>query len=137
MEIRKLSKALGDWQYFLKIEFIGLTLVHKTIQVSSVQLNKTSSVHCIVCPSPHAKSLSVLFCPTQPTSTYPPPFPLPITTLLSASVYCMGVFFFFANRSFIQSSTPPALTAVSTFHVSMPLSILFISLFYSLDSTYK
>ena len=31
------------------MEFIGVTLVCKTIQVSSVQRNKTSSAHCIEC----------------------------------------------------------------------------------------
>ena len=37
--------------YFCIIKFVGVTLVNKTIQVSSVQLNKTSA-HCTVCPSP-------------------------------------------------------------------------------------
>ena len=48
---------------FLKIEYIWVALVHKTIQVSSVHLNKTSSAHCIVHPSPRVKSLSAPICP--------------------------------------------------------------------------
>ena len=54
--------------YFL-IEFIGVTLVHNTIQFSSVQLNKTSA-HCIVHPLPQAKQSLFLspFIPPLPTS---------------------------------------------------------------------
>ena len=50
--------------FYSLIEFIGVTLFHKTIQVSNVQLNKISSAHCTVCPLPKAKSLSI--------HTYPP-----------------------------------------------------------------
>ena len=46
-----------------EIEFIGVTLVHKAIQVSSVQVNKTSSAHCIVHPTPQAKSHSIPILP--------------------------------------------------------------------------
>lgn len=41
----------------------GVTLIHNTVQVSRVQLNKASSAHCIVCPLPQTKSLSVPICP--------------------------------------------------------------------------
>ena len=62
-----------------------MTLVHKTIQVSSAQLNKTSSAQ----HSPTALS-KVSFRPrppqTLPTSSQQPPFPSAITTLLSLSV---------------------------------------------------
>ena len=54
------------------IEFIGVTLVHRTIQVSCIQLNKTSSVHCIVHIEPQVKSLSgpiPPFCPHPSTPT--------------------------------------------------------------------
>lgn len=40
----------------LKIKWIGVTLVDKTIQASSVPLNKTSRAHCIVGPSPKPSS---------------------------------------------------------------------------------
>ena len=56
-------------------EFIGVILVHKTIQVSSAQLNKTSSAHCIVLPSPKAKELPIhpsfayLHLPATPSLT--------------------------------------------------------------------
>ena len=52
------------------IELIGVTLVYKTIQLSSVQLNKTSSVHCIALPSLQAKCFSILIFSLLPTSTY-------------------------------------------------------------------
>ena len=39
------------------LELIGATLVHKTIQISSVQVNKISSAHCFMHPSPKAKFL--------------------------------------------------------------------------------
>ena len=56
--------------YFLFfIELIGVTLVLKTIQVSSVQLNKTSSAHCIVHPSPQKSLFLSPFSPPLPAST--------------------------------------------------------------------
>ena len=55
-----------------------MTLVYKTMQVSSVQLNKTPSAHCIGCPSPKAQSLSSHFpCLCPP----PPPHPLSLWPL--------------------------------------------------------
>ena len=45
--------------YYLKknfIEVFGVTLVQKVTQVSSVQLQNTPSVHCIVCSPPRVKS---------------------------------------------------------------------------------
>ena len=51
------------------IEYIGVTLVNKTIQVSSVQLNTTSSAPCIVLSLPKVKSLPVTFC--HPFALFP------------------------------------------------------------------
>ena len=48
---------------FLNIEFTRVTFICKTIQVSRVQLNKTSSAHCIVHPPPPEKSLSIPVSP--------------------------------------------------------------------------
>ena len=45
--IYKSSIYVGDL-FLCLIEFIGVTFIHKTIQISSVQLNKTSSAHFIV-----------------------------------------------------------------------------------------
>lgn len=59
-------------------EFIGAPFVCKTIQVSRAQFNKTSSVHCIVCPSPKQSPFLSLFIPPRPSP--PPPA---ITILLS------------------------------------------------------
>lgn len=61
---------------FIFIEFIKVILVHKAIQFSSVQLNKTSCTHCIVHPSPQVKSLSVpIYPPLWPPPPPQPPFP--------------------------------------------------------------
>ena len=68
------------------IGFIGVTLVHKIIQVSSIQFYNTSSVHCVVCSPPQVTSPSITIYPPLT----PPPFPLVITMLLSVS---MRVFF--------------------------------------------
>ena len=43
-----------DTEFFT--EFIGVTLIHKTIQVSSVPANKTSSTYCIPCSLPRVKT---------------------------------------------------------------------------------
>ena len=62
---------------FLKvcIEFIGMTLVNKFIQVSGVQFYNTSSVYCIVYSPPQVKS-SIIIYPSLPSSTSPSsPFP--------------------------------------------------------------
>ena len=52
------------------VAFIGVTLVHKTIQVSSVQLSKSSSRHGIMCPSPQVEFLSIPSILCLLTSTY-------------------------------------------------------------------
>ena len=112
------------------IEFIGVTLVCKTIQVSSVQLNKTLSTHCIVHPSPSPKvqSLSIP-TPALPTSTCPTPlslWPLPhcflCLCIMSIHVFCL--------IPYLLSSSPktPLLTVVSLFRVSMPLFLLTLTL---------
>ena len=59
--------------YFCIIKFVGVTLGNKTIQVSSVQLNKTSSAHCTVCPSPEVSPFRSPFIPPLPTFTTPHP----------------------------------------------------------------
>ena len=43
--------------FFLFIEFIGVTLVNKIIQVSGTRFHNTSSVHCIVCSPPKSSLL--------------------------------------------------------------------------------
>lgn len=49
--------------FFFLIEFIGVKLVNKSIQVLRVQLNKTSSTNYIVCSLPQAKPLSISISP--------------------------------------------------------------------------
>ena len=56
--------ATGSGSSILTVSFFnwihGATLVRKTVQVSSVQLNKTPSAHCTVRPPPQAKSPFIL-----------------------------------------------------------------------------
>lgn len=76
-------------------------MVNKTTQISSVQLNKTLSAFCILCPSLKAKSLSVPICSPLflllPTS---PPF---------SSGYCHTIVcvLHIPSPSFIQPNLPP------------------------------
>ena len=62
--------------FFIFIEFIGVTLVCKTVEVSREQLIKTSPAYYVTCPSPEVKSLYIPIPLTLPTSTYHHPFPL-------------------------------------------------------------
>ena len=54
---------------FIFIEFIGVTLVNKILQVSGVQFYNTSPVYCTVCSPPHLKSASITIYPPLPSPT--------------------------------------------------------------------
>ena len=70
---KKDMHVLSCWFSFLKIELIGMTLVNKTMQVSSIQLKRTSSAHRIVRLPPKVKSLFSLVCPLFAHLYLPPP----------------------------------------------------------------
>ena len=123
-----LSKCILFFVFFI-LNLLGVILVHKTIQVSSIQLNKTS-VYCIVCPSLQTKFISVSNYP--PFAFFylpPPPFPLDITILLSVSMWDMHIYFLLNPFTFIHPpfNPPSPLTVVSLFYVS-------VFLFYLLNS---
>ena len=59
--------------YDFLIEFIGVTLVNKIIQVSEAQVYNTSSVHCTVCSPPQVKSPFITIYLPIPSSTTPTP----------------------------------------------------------------
>ena len=132
---------------FSFIKFIEVTLVHKIIQVSSVQVNKTSSAPCIVCYHLNSFRLSPLscLCPSPPNPSVPFPSAFHHTAVCvymyiyvythlhvwHACVYDICVyrhichvcvwFLFCSVPSLIQPpNLPSPLTAVSLFHVSMP-----------------
>ena len=127
--------------YFLKllfIEFMGVTLVNKIIQVSSVQLYNTKpSVYCTVCstlsqifyhhfpPLPSCTSLHLLF-----PSDNPP--------VLSVSV-SLRCFFCWIPSPFSPNSPNafPSDSCQSVLCISESVSILFVSLLSSLYSTFK
>ena len=56
---------------FLFIEFIGMTLVNKIIQVSGAQFHNTSSVYCIACLPPKSSLLPPPFVSPKPSSASP------------------------------------------------------------------
>ena len=73
---------------FFLVNFIGVKLVYKTIQVSSIWLNKTSSAHCIVHPSAQVKYLSLPISLPVSTSTY---LPFPSSSGCHHPVVCFYV----------------------------------------------
>ena len=56
------EKRIEDFVFLFGIECVGVTLVNKIIQVSSVQLNK-SSAYCIVRSAPKVQLLSIPIYP--------------------------------------------------------------------------
>lgn len=55
-ELRESERARSGVLFFFR-KSIGVTLVNKTVQVSSVQLNNTPSAYCMVHSPPKFKSL--------------------------------------------------------------------------------
>ena len=103
-------------QFFL-IEFIGVTLVNKTILVSSVQLNNASPAYCITYSLPE-----VTFFPVPIylafAHLYVSPFPF-------LSGYHHNVVHIYLSSA---SKHPSPLTAVSLFHVCFCFSFLLLLL---------
>ena len=98
--------------WIFKLEFIGVMLVHNTIQVLSAQLHKTTSAPCIVCPAPKAKS----FCPHESPSAH-----LHLRPQLSEA----------------QPSSLPSDSCQSVSCIQASVAMLFVSLFCSGDSSDK
>ena len=69
------------------IGFLGVILVYNTIQVSVVQLNKTSSAHCIMYPWPKAES----FCLHLSSLCPPPPTPIHFPSGYHSTLVCVCV----------------------------------------------
>ena len=95
---------------FIFIEFIGVTLVSKTIQVSGVQFYNVSSIH-LLCVHHLRSSLSHYhLSPLYPLLSLPyPHFPLAITMLSSVSMS-----FLFAESSPFSPSPTTHLPSDST-----------------------
>ena len=116
------------------IEFIEVTSVHKTIPASSAQLNKTSSAHCIVHPSPKAKSLSIRIYTLFAHLHQDPLFPSGYHTLLSVSMcYVYILFSLISSLSFSPSTPFPSDSSQSVLCVYDFISVLLISLFCLTD----
>ena len=120
-----------------------MTLVNKIIEVSGVQFCKSLG-YCIVCSLPQGESPSVTICPLYLLIPPPPPSPLVSVTLLSVSMSCWGVFFVLLFSFCLITSPflpcPPTTTLPSDSCQSAlceSVSVLLVSLFCSLDSTYE
>ena len=117
-------------------------MISKTIQFSSAQPNKTLRAHCIRCPSPQSKSRSILnFLPLAHLHLSSPPFPPANSTLLSESMCLCATYVRSLENPFTffhlvpQPRPSDSCQSVPCIHASV--SFVFISLFCSLDSTYK
>ena len=69
------------------IEFIGVTLIRKTIQVSNAKLNRRSSAHCIVHHPLKQRLFLPPFTPFAHLHLPHPRYPEASTTFLSVYVY--------------------------------------------------
>ena len=104
----------------------------RNIQVSSVQLSKAPSAHCITHPSPQAKSLSTPSLPSAHLHLHPPHpllWPSPHCCLCLCVIYTL----FLVNPfAFFHPVPPPPfpLTPVTLLHVSMPLFLLYPSVYF-------
>ena len=65
--------SLQDDLQIIFMEFIGVTLVPQTTQVSKAQHNSAQSAHCAVRRLLQAKSLCLRFLLPFASSTHPPP----------------------------------------------------------------
>ena len=140
---------------FSLIKFIEVTLVHKIIQVSSVQVNKTSSAHCIMCYHLNSFRLSPLshLCPSPPNPSVPFPSGFHHTAIcvymyvcvcmyahthaciacmciwhVCIDIYAMCVCDFFFAQSLLSSSPPnsPPLWQLSVCFMYPCLSFYFV-----------
>lgn len=99
------SCVVQRWMFpglFVLIEFTGVTLVHKSMQVLSTQLSETSPAHHIMYLSPKAGSFPSPFSPALARlHLMLPPAPLADTALASVSAcyICSCVLFFHFNLS--------------------------------------
>ena len=95
------------------IEFVGVTLVNKIIQVSGAQFYNTSSVHCTVCSPlpPHPKSS---LCPSPFSAPHLPPTPCFASPgKCHTAVHNPGFFLYFLLNPSITPTQPTPWTAVS------------------------
>ena len=101
------------YSFFLFIEFTGVTLVKKIIQVSGAQSHNTSRAHCIVCSPPQVKFLSVtIYLPY--TLLRSPPLPIPSGghhTVVSVHEFFLSFFLF------LPSPSTPSLNLTTCLHI--------------------
>ena len=109
--------------FFLFVQFIGVILVNKIIQILGAEFYNTSFVLCIVCSPIQAKSPSITIYPTLflllvslPVSNYHA-----VVCVHVVCVCCLSLLFsFFLNISIPTTDHPPlkAASLLSTLLVS-------------------
>ena len=118
---------------FLFIEFIRVTLGNKITQVSGIQFYSAWSVCCVVYSQPQVKSPSITIY--IPVPSFPSPSPHNHHTVVYVHEFFLPFFFF--DQSIHPLSSPHPLTDVSLFCIYESVSILLVTSFWSLDSTYE
>ena len=113
-----------------------MTSVNKTIHVSSVQLNKTLSVHCIVYPSPNTKSLVPVYIPLSLWLSPHCCLCLCVYTSTSLSIHTYIFFAQSLHLVFTQLPYPPSFWELSVCSLYLCL-FLFYLLSCSLDFTHN
>ena len=125
---------------FLKyfIEFIGVTLVNTIMQVSGVQFYNTSSVYCTVCSPPQVKLSSIVIFPPFTLVCLPHPSG---PSGHHHTLVCVYEVFIWPLLLYLFPPGPPTPhpsdSCQSVLCIYQYASILIVSLFCSLDSTYK
>ena len=119
-----------------------MTLVSKMIYVPGVQFYNTLPVYFIVCSPPKVKSPSItIYHPFTLFYLPPPPYPLGCLCLWSICCLCLcSIFVCLLNpfTFFTQSlNSLPSDSCRPVLCIYESVSILFVSLFCSLDSTHK
>ena len=110
-----------------------MTLANEMIQVSGVQFYNASPVYCTVCSPPQVKSPSITISFYRLSTLFHSPTPSPSSNL--HTVVCVCEFSFCLIPSPFRhnpAKTPSSLISASLFSVYESISILFVSLFYSL-----
>ena len=116
--------------FFMFIEFLGVTLVKKLYRFQVY----SSIIHHLYCVFTTPSHVSFHHHSPPFTHFYLPQSHSPLVITIQLSVSMRVVFFL---NPITQSHNPSPLVAVSLFSTYESVSILFVSLFCSLDSTYE
>ena len=114
--------------FLIFIDFIGVTLVKKIMQVSGAQFYNTSCVHCIMCSPPQVRSLSALSPTASSTS------PSNHRTMARVHEFFLSLV---CSIPLSHHSVPQPVTPTAVSMLSICESVSFVSSVCSLDPTYE